>query len=44
VFKDNQAVILAPYTFIDVLVQKLDKNIDIGAQDVSKFNQGAFTG
>ncbi len=44
VFKDNQAVILAPYTFIDVLVQKLDKNIDIGAQDVSRFNQGAFTG
>jgi triosephosphate isomerase len=22
----------------------LDKNIDIGAQDVSRFNQGAFTG
>jgi triosephosphate isomerase len=44
VFKNNQAIIMAPYTFIDVLVQKLDKNIDIGAQDVSKFNQGAFTG
>ncbi len=44
VLKKNDVVILAPYVFLDRLLEKNIDNIHIGAQNVSKFNQGAFTG
>lgn len=40
----NQLVILPPYIYADRLIGKTIDNVEIGSQDVSKFNQGAFTG
>jgi triosephosphate isomerase len=42
--KDSQVVILPPHVYIDRLRSIINKDIEIGSQDVSKFNQGAFTG
>ena len=42
--KDNKIIILPPHIYIDRLVDQIGLDIEIGSQDVSKFNQGAFTG
>ena len=35
---------MPPYIYADRLIDKAINNVEIGSQDVSKFNQGAFTG
>lgn len=42
--KKHEIVLLPPYIFIDRIMDIEAKNVSIGAQDVSRFNQGAFTG
>jgi len=44
VIENNKIVILPPYIYADRLIDKAINNVEIGSQDVSKFNQGAFTG
>lgn len=42
--ENNKIIILPPYIYADRLIGKTIDNVEIGSQDVSKFNQGAFTG
>jgi len=42
--KKHEIVLLPPYIFIERIMDIELKNVSVGAQDVSKFNQGAFTG
>ena len=45
--KKNKMIVLAPFLYISNINQLLNNHKDIfeiGSQDVSKFNQGAFTG
>ena len=47
VIKKNKIILLAPFIYtsqISKSIEHINDFIEIGAQDVSKFNQGAFTG